>query len=244
MDEPVYGENVQVGRVLSRAFQVIGRNPALFIGLGILFAGLPQAAGVWAIGGDPMNPKPNTQLLAQLINIVSLIGSAILSATVIRATTIDLAGGRPSIGEAISSTVTAIPAVIGISILYWLAVMFGAMLLLVPGLIAIAMWSVSVPAYLEERKGVFAAMSRSRDLTRGSRWKVLGLMLVSVVLLMLLSLAVLLVTNLGTATTMLVSLVTGGLAGAIFAAIIATLYVELRQVKEGAGAERLAEIFA
>jgi hypothetical protein len=244
VDQPLFGEKVQIGRVLSRAFQVIGRNPVLFIGLGILFAGVPQAIAVWAAGGDLLDPDPSRDMVTGLANIVGAIGGIVLQAAVIRATVIDLGGGKSSIGEALQTGLRTFFPVVGITLLFGILVGVGMVLLLVPGLIALTMFSVAVPAYVEERSGVFASMSRSRELTKGSRWRILGLMVVSFVIALLFQVLVILVASLATGAAIITALVAGGLASAIFAAIVATLYIELRQVKEGADTSQLAEIFA
>src|SRR3546814_14393610 len=43
------------------------------------------------------------------------------------------------------------------------------------------MWAVVAPALVEERTGVFGAFGRSRELTKGARWKVFGLELILLV---------------------------------------------------------------
>jgi hypothetical protein len=40
------------------------------------------------------------------------------------------------------------------------------------------MWAVAAPVVVAEKAGVIGALSRSRELTKGARWKILGLFLV------------------------------------------------------------------
>src|SRR5258708_17090641 len=62
-----------------------------------------------------------------------------------------------------------------------LAVMFASMLFIVPGLILYMMWSVATPACVVERLGPFRSMARSRALTKGHRWKIFGLLLLTLI---------------------------------------------------------------
>jgi hypothetical protein len=134
--------------------------------------------------------------------------------------------------------------VIGITILYMLGIMAGTLLLIVPGIVILLMWSVAVPSYVEERAGVVASLKRSRELTKGSRWKILGLYVVMLTIIVLIQMLV--VAILGQAGTLAIvaAMLTSAVFGTLFAAMIASLYVELRQVKDGATPDRLAEVFA
>ena len=61
------------------------------------------------------------------------------------------------------------------SLLSNLGIGLGLILLIVPGMILFARWSVGLPALLREELGVSQAMRRSSSLTDGNRWRVLGL---------------------------------------------------------------------
>ncbi|MFW8695946.1 hypothetical protein ACOI9Y_35795, partial [Mesorhizobium japonicum] len=52
------------------------------------------------------------------------------------------------------------------------------------------LWSVSAPAVVAEKRGVFEAMQRSRDLTRGYRWHIFGLLVIYLVLSMIVGMLV------------------------------------------------------
>ncbi|MGB0120578.1 MAG: hypothetical protein WBP55_06470 [Solirubrobacterales bacterium] len=61
--------------------------------------------------------------------------------------------------------------------------------LIVPPLILVTIWSVAVPAAVVEKTAVFESLGRSRELVRGNGWRVFGF----VVLMTLLTFAVILV---------------------------------------------------
>jgi hypothetical protein len=105
-----------------------------------------------------------------------------------------------------------------------------------------------------ERVGIFEALRRSGDLTKGSRWKILGLFIVLLLIYWALQavLGVVGLTMYGAATagagltiaSLIGSVVLGTIFNTLWGTVQPSLYVELRQTKEGDSAERLAEVFA
>jgi hypothetical protein len=59
-------------------------------------------------------------------------------------------------------------------ILAGIAIAIGFVLIIVPGLILLTIWSVIAPSIVVEDKGVFDAFGRSRELVRGHGWQVFG----------------------------------------------------------------------
>ncbi|MFM9845095.1 MAG: hypothetical protein ACKVOI_19195 [Dongiaceae bacterium] len=102
---------------------------------------------------------------------------------------------------------------------------------------------VAVPAAALERKGVSSALARSIELTRGNYGRLLG------ILLLMAAAYVAIMTLLGTAMDVIISILmpfslAAFLAYGTFAAVVAAvLYLELRRVKEGIGAEEAASLF-
>jgi ABC-type multidrug transport system fused ATPase/permease subunit len=67
---------------------------------------------------------------------------------------------------------------VGASILAGIGIGIGFILLIIPGLILLVMWSVVAPVIVIERPGVFAAFGRSRALVRGNGWAVFAVILI------------------------------------------------------------------
>ena len=67
---------------------------------------------------------------------------------------------------------------VAVSILAGLAIAIGFVLLIIPGLILMVIWSVIAPVVVLERPGVFAAFGRSRELVRGNGWNVFAVILI------------------------------------------------------------------
>lgn len=252
---PYAVEKIDIGRILSRAFGAIGRHPALYFGIAVVCLIVPGQLFRFAVApsiipGKPINPLdflPYTMAGA----VFGIVLNVVVQAMLTHATVTDLNGGRPTFRDCFKTALPMILPLIGLGLLEYFGVVFGMVLFIVPGIIFALMWSVAVPALVEERRGVLASMGRSRALTRGSRWRLLGLFLVAGIILFI---PPALVSGLATglqggpmvSPASPASLVAGalsGLAAMLLATIIAAAYVELRTVKEGATLESLAAIF-
>jgi hypothetical protein len=84
---------------------------------------------------------------------------------------------RPRLGSAI---IAGILAAIGIGI--------GFLLLIIPGLYLLTIWSMVIPVVVIESRSAGEAFTRSREVVRGNGWSVLGLIIVVFLLLAIASL--------------------------------------------------------
>jgi hypothetical protein len=82
-----------------------------------------------------------------------------------------------SVGELLRSVEPVLLQLMAVSVLFGLGVALGFVLLIIPGLILLVMWSVVAPVTVLERPGVLAAFARSRELVRGNGWPVFGVIL-------------------------------------------------------------------
>lgn len=161
-----------------------------------------------------------------------------------------------SFGECLSAGIVRFLPVLGLTLLWSLGIGFGFVLLVVPGVLLIIIWSVSLPALINERLGVFDAFARSRDLTRGSRPAVLVTLLILAVLvyvplLVLGSAAISMgaeqIAKLAEGAidygTLIVSVIYGWYATMVVQAFLSAIYLELVKTKEGADTGELTEVF-
>ncbi|UVK37450.1 hypothetical protein LHFGNBLO_004493 [Mesorhizobium sp. AR10] len=252
-------EKFQIGRVFNNSFAVISRNIGLCLGLALLFSGLPafvlqlwNQAHMESILADPnaialadSNTVFRDSLISFAVAIIYFVLSLLLQSALVRATIEDLNGKRPAIGDCLRIALRCLLPTLGIGLLVALGSGLAAIALLVPGIILWLGWSVAVPVLVQERRGVFGSMSRSRVLTKGSRWALFGLFLILIVLASVIqwamAVAVLLFGG-------IVAAVVAGLVSAVSSTVLsiatAVSYVELRQVKEGTSVDELAEIFS
>jgi hypothetical protein len=112
-------------------------------------------------------------------------------------------------------------------------VLVGFILLIVPGLFVLTIWSVSAPVVVLERPGRLRALRRSRELVRGNGWRVFGVVLVFFLLIFVAGTTLELVADaLGTGAGIVVRVVVGVLTAPLFALAAAVLYFELRGPRE------------
>ncbi len=103
----------------------------------------------------------------------------------------DVQDGRRdhSVGQLLRSVEPVFWPLIAVSILFGIGVAVGFILLIIPGLILIVIWSVVAPVTVLERPGVFAAFLRSREIVRGNGWNVFGVIVIVFVIVFLISIA-------------------------------------------------------
>jgi hypothetical protein len=252
----------RIGRVFGDTFSVLGRNLGLCIGLAAIFSGIPtflyqlwsgaqvEAALVSVETGAPPPPAFDaTSILSGLIVFVLyMVLASILQAALVRTTIEDLNGQQPTFGDSLSRGLAVLLPIIGLSILMYLGVAIGFMLIIIPGIYLLVRWSAAIPVLVHERLGVLESMRRSADLTKGSRWRIFGLMVIIYIALIVvqmgLGLLVIAVTGVSSIIGALLAALVSAVAAVLVSIAMAVTYVELRYVKEGTDVKELAEIFA
>ncbi|HEX9052467.1 MAG TPA: hypothetical protein VF841_18215 [Anaeromyxobacter sp.] len=134
-----------------------------------------------------------------------------------------------------------------VSIAYALLVFLGLGLLVVPGVIAACVWYVAIPAVVVEDRGAFAALARSRALTKGSRWAVLVVALVVFAVTVATGAASAAVGTFAPAlphpVAPLLATAIGALVTPLGACAAAVAYHDLRVAKEGVDTAALVKVF-
>ena len=97
----------------------------------------------------------------------------------------DIRDGRAdlSVGETFRSVGDRVAPVAGASVLAGIAIAIGLLLLIVPGLILLTIWSLIVPVIVLERVGALASFGRSQQLVRGNGWNVFGVVVLTFLVL-------------------------------------------------------------
>ena len=241
---------LSVGEILDVSFQLYRRHFAALAMVALICSGLPvllslfigASGGIWQ----------HLWLSLAYYGIFVLLNAIATAATVFVVSESYL--GRPlSAGEALSRATPFLWRVIACSILTGLLVMVGLVLFIVPGVVLLCGLILSIPALvLEPGSTASGALARSWALTRGSRLRILA-MLVTLVLLVyvpivaLSALAALVLPDSTPGGDM-----TGGLVGLVMAAVmqlflyplfycvLTVSYYDLRVRKEGFDLELLA----
>jgi uncharacterized membrane protein len=102
----------------------------------------------------------------------------------------------------------------------------GFILIIIPGLVILTIWSVAAPVVVLERPPGLQALGRSRELVRGNGWQVFGVILVLDILVMIV--AAVIEGGADSASTGAGIVVVGILAAPLSALAAAVLYFDLR----------------
>ncbi len=256
--------SVSIGRVLSRGFGTIGRNPLVTLGIAFAFGALPFA--LLSYGVENFQPETFGTVTAfgsfAIIMgwlVISILLAMISQGALVRATVAHSEGRKAAFGESAMAGLTAAWPLFLVGLLTGLGIVVGLLLLIVPGIMLYILWSVAAPALVEERLGPVEALGRSRDLTRGARWTVFGLSLLILVIYWMFTGAVGIVALIwsggtpdvtaiasleGTLGYLVFTTLTQTISTAVWGTILSSLYIELRDWKDGPATDKLADIFA
>ncbi len=212
---------VEVGKVIRRTFQIYGDQVSILI---------PAACVVFVISGLLTTLLiAAAPILAILAVVISVVASMLFTGMVVELVS-DVQDGRrdATAGQLLQAVVPVLGQLILIGIVAGIGIAIGFILLIVPGLILLTIWSVAAPIVVLERPGGLRALARSRELVRGNGWNVFGVILVMVILVVVVSGIVEAAADSGgTAIGLIVRVVVSILAAPISALAAAVLYYEL-----------------
>jgi ABC-type multidrug transport system fused ATPase/permease subunit len=112
--------------------------------------------------------------------IASIVGTFWFQGALVEAVQ-DVRDGKQdlSIGEMFQRVQPRLPALIVAGLLAGLGIAFGLILLIVPGLFLLTIWSLIVPTIVLEGKSAGESFGRSRELVRGNGWQVFGVIVIT-----------------------------------------------------------------
>jgi hypothetical protein len=245
----------RIGQVFSRTWAVFSGHFLTFI-LVTGIANLPALLMPRPTPGVPGNPY---QVFGSMILIiVLLIVLWVLSQAVLLFAAFQAMRGRPiDLAESARIGLKQFFPIIGLTISVAVATGLASLLFVVPGVMLYVAWFVATPVCVVEQLGPFGSMGRSRELTRGHRWKIFGMLLIlvlvaSVVGGLLVGAAVAFLGPNGimafsvamtTLVGQIVNLIWNAIWSAFFAILIVVTYHDLRVAREGIDTDQIAAVF-
>lgn len=216
--------------VLSEAWDVYKRHwrhllPIAFV----VYAGIALANFVLV--------ETLTWLGAILGAIIGLIGLFWVQGALVKAVD-DIRDGRPdlTLGETFRRVQPQLASIIVAGILAVLGIIFGLILLIVPGLVLLTWWILIIPVIVLEERRAGEAFSRSRELVRGHGWGVFGLIVLTILLVIAFNivLGIVLLPVADWLRSLLSNIISGTLVTPFVAVAWTLLYFRLRGAKEPA----------
>jgi hypothetical protein len=160
---------LDIGKVFARVFETYRAQAGVVIPAALIVY-LP----VSLISG--LAYEDGAGLLALLGVVAGVVGSLWLQGVVIGAVA-DIQDERRD--ESLGSLFAMVGPVLGRLLLAGLlaavGIGIGFLLLIVPGLVLLTLWSLVIPVIVLERSGVLASFGRSRELVRGHAWRVFAI---------------------------------------------------------------------
>ncbi len=237
-------ERFEIARVLIRMTGVLSRNFGVLAVLALVLSGLPNLVVAIAERGLFSNLNAGLTGLFSLGWLFSLLINALLQGALIHGTISDLNGRRAGIGDCLNTAVRHVLPLIGIGIATTVASVLGVLLFIVPGVILALALCVSAPVRVVEGLGVFSSLGRSGDLTRNHRGAILLLFVLFGISFFIIQRLLFQLSGIATMIRWLfVAPLLQTVGALIGAAGVASIYFELRTIKEGIGIEALAAAF-
>jgi hypothetical protein len=212
---------LDVGGVIRRVWRIyVDQAPVL----------MPAAAVVFVFTGIISTVLINAGSgLALIAELVALVASFLFTGMVVELVA-DVQDGRRDAtpGRLLRAVLPVLGSLILIALVAGAGILIGFILIIVPGLILLTIWSVAVPIVVLERPPGLRALGRSRELVRGNGWQVFGVILVLYFLVLVVSVALQAAGNsAGTGVGIVVSVVVGVLSAPLPALALSVLYFEL-----------------
>jgi len=245
-----------LSEILEQGMAAIRSNPVVMLGIAFLFGTLPNLIFEWTtnrFGASAFSVPVGVTFTTAAVGagVIGAFGALIGQAALMRATAGYRSGRAMGFAEAIGGALRVTGPLLLLMIVMMAGLIIGFTFLVVPGIVLSIMWVVAMPALVIERGGVIRALGRSRQLTAGARWKIFGCAVLLMVVLGLLAGIVAIIGGIlgGLANSPILlgklpSTILQTLTTAYVSTVVASLFLELRDWKDGPETAALTEIFA
>jgi len=171
-----------IGAVLGEAWELYRRFLwQFFLTALAVFAVLDLLSALAArVAGDSVLAALFWSVVAGVIGVVGYFWVQAALVELVR----DVRDGRAdrTVGETYRAVQPRLPAVIAAGVIAAIAIGIGFLLLIVPGLFLLTIWSMLVPVIVLEGRSAGESFSRSREIVRGNGWSMFGLIVVTFLL--------------------------------------------------------------
>ena len=237
----------RVGRVLNRTSSVLSRNFLIFFVV-IAVAHLPallffKSTTMTANASGSEIAVAFGMMIGGLLLMIVL--STLSQAIVLYGAFQNMRGREVSLSESLQVGLRRFFPIIGLAFLVTLLGMLAAIALIFPAFIVFTMWFVATPVCVVEQLGPWASMRRSRELTKGHRWKIFGLFVLMIIISAVAGSTIQAAFTAmgGTPLALVGDVLWNGVWGAFYAIAVVVTYHDLRAAKEGIDIDQIAAVF-
>src|SRR5215467_12353402 len=237
----------RVGSVISRSASILSRHFLTFFIVTVI-AHSPMILLARTLTPQPTDVDQAVRLGVAwgLLGLVQLIVLGTLGeAVIVHAAFQDMQRRPVRLAESLNVALRRLLPILGFAFVAYLLISLRFSLLIIPGLILYTMWFVAFPAYVVERLGPWSSLRRSRELTKGHRWKLFGLALLLIIggfgspFLQFALTAV----DADAIVALIGRLIWNGLWVSFASTVVAVAYHDLRVAKEGVDIDQIAGAF-
>ena len=175
-------KHIDIGELFSQAWKIYKENWGNFLLIGLIFLIVNTIGSSSGISYNP-ETKEFIDTGFNLVGIIAWLATVYLTAGYIRYLFHLLAGEKAKVGEIFHGvdSISHFVYIVLVMILVKMIVVFGLVLLIIPGIIAALALMFSQYVIIENHGGeveVFDALKKSCKMTKGYRWKLLWLSIV------------------------------------------------------------------
>jgi len=179
------GIKLKIFQAVSSGFSIPHKNPSMFIVSAIYSATISTfmffTIAFYQPGEEPdyMYALTGILSLGEYLIFASIIGIAsILFYSVLSKMAFDSIDGKPELSEAVALSVHKLIPLFVLYILYFLIIMFGSILLIIPGIFLSIKLFYSQYFILFENKGVIESFRSGWQIIKGNWWRTFALLLI------------------------------------------------------------------
>lgn len=173
-------DTFQIGTVLGMSFRALARKliPFVVISMAFFVPVLLHALN-WLQGVKNHGYSGDASQFTIISTVLSALAGSLVTAALTYCVVNDMHGQRAGIGACVAKGISSLWIALGVAVVGGLAIAGGLLLVIVPGVVLACMFYVAVPVAVIEQTSIIGALRRSRELTRGHKGQVFGLMLLS-----------------------------------------------------------------
>ncbi len=216
---------LDVGAVIGKVWRIyVDQAPVLMPAAAVVFVftGVLSTVLVAASSG-----------LALVSTLIGLVAITLFTGMVVELVA-DVQDGRRDAtpGQLLRAVVPVLGSLILVALVAGIGILIGFILLIVPGLILLTIWSVAAPVVVLERPPGLGALGRSRALVRGNGWQTFGVVFVlNVAVAIVAAFIEIAAESAGTGVGIVVRVIVGVLTAPLSALAAAVLYFELLRLR-------------